>query len=170
MKRILIIGSPGSGKSTLSQYLKDKLNLPLYHMDMLYWYGNWEYVSRDELIGKIENILEKEKFIIDGNYSSTLKMRIKKADTIILLNYPTYLCLYRVLKRMIKKENRSDMPETCKEKLDLKFLIYVLNFKRKNKEHIFNLINNYFKGDLFLIKNKKEYKNFIERMENGKEY
>lgn len=131
MQRILIIGSPGAGKSTLSHALGQRLGLPLHHLDRLFWLPGW--VERDRTEGRAElaGILARDRWIIDGNYGSTLPMRVARADTVIWLDYPTRLCLYRAVRRWwhYRGATRPDMTEGCPERFDLEFLLYIANFR-----------------------------------------
>ena len=134
----MIIGCSGSGKSTLAKKLQPILGLELFHLDQCYWQPNWVEPNKTEWTHAVEKLVARNKWIIEGNYSNTLDLRLERADTIIYLNYPTWLCLFRVLKRVYKYHGtiRSDMPEGCKERLDVAFLHYVLTFKRLRGQKI----------------------------------
>lgn len=131
MLRILVIGSPGAGKSTLSHQLAKRTGLPLYHLDMLHWLPGWIERDRDEAKAELAEILTQDRWIIDGNYGSILPMRLERADTVVWLDYPTPLCFGRMLKRWWQHRGRTrpDMTEGCPERLDLEFLLYVLMFR-----------------------------------------
>jgi adenylate kinase family enzyme len=131
MNRILVIGSPGAGKSTLSHALAERTGLPLFHMDKLHWLSGWIERDRDEARGMVEQVLAQDRWIIDGNYGSTLPLRIKRTDTVVWLDYPTWLCLARVFKRWWQYRGRArpDMTEGCPENLNAEFLLYVLSFR-----------------------------------------
>lgn len=101
MQKILIIGSPGSGKSTFSFRLSEKLNIPIIHLDKLFWKSGWVSRSKEAFDKLLIEEMEKESWIIDGNYSRTLPMRLEKADTVIFFDYSRFVCLWRVLKRVI---------------------------------------------------------------------
>lgn len=102
MKKILIIGSPGSGKSTLAVQLAEQLNLPLIHLDKLNWLNNDTTLRKIEFDLALAEVLEKEQWIIDGNYNRTLSKRVEYADTIIWLDLPRVICIYGILKRYLK--------------------------------------------------------------------
>jgi adenylate kinase family enzyme len=132
MQRVLVIGSPGAGKSTLSHALAVRTGLPLHHLDKLFWLPGWVERDREEGGAELAGVLAGERWIIDGNYGSTLPMRLARADTVVWLDYSTWLCLGRVLKRwwQFRGRARPDMTEGCPENLNLEFLLYVLNFRR----------------------------------------
>ena len=136
MRRVLVIGSPGSGKSTLSHALAKRSGLPLHHLDRMFWLPGW--IERDRSEGRVElaDVLAQDRWIIDGNYGSTLPSRIARADTVVWLDYPTALCLGRALRRwwMHRGRSRPDMTEGCPERLDGEFLLYILNFRRAWRE------------------------------------
>lgn len=132
MQRVLVIGSPGAGKSTLSHALAARTGLPLHHLDKLFWLPGWVERDREEGRAELAEVLAGERWIIDGNYGSTLPMRLSRADTVVWLDYPTWLCLGRAFKRWWQYRGRArpDMTEDCPENLNLEFLLYVLNFRR----------------------------------------
>ena len=162
MKRILIIGSPGSGKSTLARKLSEKLGLPCVYLDRLFWKPYWTQTPQDEFDVILKEELEKDCWIIDGNYKRTLEMRLKYADTVIWLDYPRIICIWRVWNRQGKA--RPDMTENCIEKRDrafFEFLKYVWTFKNQQNRKIEELLRNS-NVKTIVIHNNKELKNFIE--------
>ena len=162
MKRILVIGSPGSGKSTLSRKLSERLNIPCIHLDRLFWKPNWISTPKEEFDKLIQLELEKDSWIIDGNYKRTLNMRLKYADTVIWLDYPRIICIWRVWFRHGK--TRPDMTENCEEKRDkefFEFLKYIWNFKKEQNEIIQNMLS---KNNIktIIIHNDRQLKEFEE--------
>ena len=143
MKDVLIIGSSSSGKSTLSRRLSEITDIPAYHLDKLYWKLEWTPLSEDEFDNSLDEILHKDKWIIDGNYSRTLDLRLKYADTIIYLNMPRILCIYRIIKRrfMYRGKTRLDMGEGCLEKLDFKFIKWVWSFNKNKRPKLLKKLN-----------------------------
>lgn len=123
MKRILVIGCCGAGKSTFSQWLSARLNLPLVHLDRLFWKPGWNEQESAIFRDLLQVELECDAWIIDGNYLSTLPLRLKYADTVIWLDFNRWICTYRVLKRWLIQEGYQ--AEGCPQKVDLPFLKFV---------------------------------------------
>lgn len=145
MQKIAIIGTGGAGKSTLARQLGEILSLPVYHLDALYWKPNWTPTPLEEWEAIQEKLVQEEAWILDGNYSNTLRIRIQAADTLIFLDYPTWLCLYRIFKRrwMYRGKTRIDMGEGCIEKIDWEFLGWVWNYRRTRRPRILQKLATY---------------------------
>ena len=154
MKKVLVLGCCGAGKSTFSKKLHSILKLPLIHLDSHYHKPNWKEPKKDEWENIVHNLLQKPSWIMDGNYSETMDIRIKNADTIIYLDYPILKCFWRVIKRVFKYNGiqRSDMANGCKEEFDLEFLYFVLMFNIRFRKEILTKLN--------LVKGKKEVRVF----------
>ena len=138
MQRVLVIGSPGAGKSTLATELARRTGLPLIHLDQHGWRSGWVDVPRQEMRQKVERLIAGESWIIDGNYGGTLSLRLTRADTVIDLAFPAWLCLYRILRRVARDSgrNRPDMAEGCPERLDFTFLAFVAGFPFSGRKRI----------------------------------
>ncbi|PJE64921.1 MAG: AAA family ATPase [Candidatus Ryanbacteria bacterium CG10_big_fil_rev_8_21_14_0_10_43_42] len=124
-KKILIIGSPGAGKSVLAKRLHDKLGIELIHLDQYYWKPNWIKPESDQWERTIQDLLKKVSFIMDGNYRSTLHLRLPIANTIIFLDPSRFTCFYRIIKRRLTK-NREDDISGCEERISWDLVRWVL--------------------------------------------
>ena len=160
--KIIVIGCPGSGKSTFSQKLTNALNIPLFHLDMLYHNPDGTHISTEELEEKLKLIFkEYDKWIIDGNYQRTLEMRIRECDTIFLLDFPVEVCLAGAESRVGKKRN--DLP-WVEEKLDNEFKQSILNFSKEKLPQIYSLIEKYRScKKIVVFKSREETDSYICR-------
>jgi adenylate kinase family enzyme len=145
MKKILVIGSSGSGKSTFARKLGELLNIKVIHLDSHFWHPGWIETPKDEWNGVVERLLERGTWIMDGNYSGTLEKRILACDTIFFLDLPRRICLARVLKRRIAYFNRSrpDLAEGCPERLDWEFLKWVWGYPKRTRPGTIGLLEKF---------------------------
>lgn len=166
MERILIIGCPGSGKSTLARALKDKLGLPVIHLDQLWWQKNWEHVSREEFDKRLELALQMDRWVMDGNFDRTLPQRIEKCDTIIYLDFNRWECLWGMFRRVTKHHGqvRPDMAEGCPERFDWDFIKYIWNFNKNNRVKNNTYLAQARHAQKIILKNRKEVRKFLETL------
>ena len=166
MERILIIGCGGAGKSTLARQLGDKLDLPVVHLDKLFWKPGWVESSREEIDEKIFAELQKPRWIMDGNYNRTLPERLNYCDSVIYMDFSRLACLMGVAKRILTTYGtvRPDMGEGCPERFDLDFLKWVWNFNQKNRERYYRLLQDAEGVETIVLKNRNEVKNFLEKL------
>lgn len=138
MQKVAIIGSCGAGKSTLAVNLGKKLNLPVIHLDSYYWQSGWQETNVLQWRQINQELIKGNSWIIDGNYGSTLDVRLAAADTIIWLDFNRYLCLGRVFQRYLKYlgKTRPDMAANCPERLTREFIQYVWNFPQVHRSKI----------------------------------
>ena len=167
MKRILIIGSSGAGKSTFSRRLGEKTGIEIIHLDKIYWKPNWTAPSNEEWKATIEKAMRGEAWIMDGNYSNTLDLRIPVCDTVIFLEMPRALCVFRVLKRVAStyRKTRLDMAEGCIEQFDWEFLKWIWDFENRSKPKIEKLLEQ-FKNEKTIIRlrSKREVEKFLQEI------
>lgn len=130
MQRIALIGSGGAGKSTLAMQLSQILGIEVVHLDTLFWQPGWTPTPREEWQAIQEELVRRTQWIIDGNYSATMETRLAAADTVIYLDMPNWLCLWRAVKRRIMYAGRTrpDMAPGCPEQLDWAFLKWIWQY------------------------------------------
>lgn len=145
MQRIAIIGSGGSGKSTLARKLGAMLDLPVIHLDRIYWQPNWIPLDDATFDAKLREVVAQDRWITDGNFSRTWPIRFERADTIIFLDLPTRTCFWRVLKRWLLGQfrKREDITAGCNEMLDLEFLEWVATFRTEKRPGILEKLKRY---------------------------
>jgi len=171
MKRIIIIGNPGSGKSTLASSLGRILNLPVIHLDSHFWQPGWVKTPREIWLEKVREMVAGEKWLIDGTYDSSIDIRVPRADTVIFLDFPTVVSLWRILKRLFENYGgrRPDMADGCLERFDYHFIRYVWGFRKNIRPHIIDAIERLFTGEtLITIRNSRELRTFLERISDGR--
>ena len=165
MERIAIIGSAGSGKSTLAIQIANLVDLPLFHLDRLFWKSGWVETPKPEFSLVVEEVASKPRWIIDGNYSRTIEIRLKAADMIIFLDFSKYLCLFRAMKRSFLNRNkdRPDITEGCKEKFDMEFYKWIWNFPKRSRHKIISALSKLqVQKKIFVFKHPKELKKWIK--------
>lgn len=165
MERIAILGRSGSGKSTLADKVGKTLGKPVIHLDKIFWNPDWtqSFSERTDWINFVSKMVTEDEWIIEGNYHrSVLEPRIERATTIIFLDYPLIVCLYRALKRKFLGSKVPDRHEGMKERFGLDFLKYMIVYPN-NK--ILNSILKYKNTkEVYIIRNKRGVENFLESL------
>lgn len=138
MRRVLVIGISGAGKSTFSRVLAARTKLPLIHLDREFWQPGWKVTPRNIWRARVEQLAAGDTWIMDGNYDSSLDLRLPRADTVVWFAYPTHVCLQRALRRVVTNYGRvrADLGEGCPERFDWEFLRYIWGFNAKEQPRI----------------------------------
>ena len=129
MNKVIVAGvSAGAGKSTFAKNLGDRLNIPVHHLDSYFWKPGWIERDPEEFRDAQHQLVGGDAWIIEGNYASSMDIRLAEADTFIYLELPLRVCIYRVLKRWIQNygKTRPDMAAGCAEKMDKAFLKFIV--------------------------------------------
>ncbi len=158
--RIIIIGCPGGGKSTFSRELHLLTGLPLCHLDMLYWNPDRTTVSKEEFRTRLQGVMDTERWIIDGNYGSTMEWRLAACDAVFFLDYPTEVCLDGIRSR--RGQARSDIPWVETEE-DAEFLDFVRRFEVESKPSILNLLTKYPEKAVILFRSREEAAAYLRK-------
>ena len=153
MKKIIVIGCPGSGKTTFAEKLKDKIGLQLYYLDAIWHKSDRTHISREEYDARLSEILALDSWIIDGNYSRTIESRLAACDTVFLFDLPVEVCLDGAISRIGK--GRYDMPWIERE-LDPSFKREIEEFPNKNLPVIYALIDKYREGKTAVVFKSRE--------------
>lgn len=140
MKKIMVIGSPGAGKSTFSRALREKTHLPLFYLDMLFWKDDKSTLSREAFDKALQKIMAQDEWIIDGNYGRTLEMRLQECDTVFFFDLPVETCLQGAASRIGKE--REDLP-WVEQELDEEFRRWIMEFPKNELPQIYELLERY---------------------------
>ena len=135
MQRILVIGSGGAGKTTLALRLGERLRLPVIHLDAEHWRPGWDPTPKAEWAARVDQLIARDAWVMDGNYSGTLDRRVAAADTVIFIDLPRTVCLWRVLRRRIQfhRRARPDMNPGCEERLTWEFILWVWRYPARTR-------------------------------------
>ena len=158
MKKVIVIGCPGSGKSTVSRTLHNKTGIPLYHLDMMYWNADKTTVGKSVFLERLSDVLEKDEWIIEGNYSSTMELRMVACDTVIFLDYPLDVCLDGIRERRGKP--RSDMPWIETEE-DSEFIEFIKNYNEQQKPKVLELLKKYNDKNIIILESREQADAFL---------
>jgi adenylate kinase family enzyme len=140
--RVLVVGSGGAGKTTVARALAARTGLPLIHLDAYYWQPNWEPTPLDAWRAKVRDLAARSQWVMDGNYSSTLDLRLPVADTIVFLDLPRRVTLGRVVVRQVRWYGRvrPEMAEGCRERISLDFARWLWRFPREGRRRLLDAI------------------------------
>lgn len=158
MHKIIIIGCPGSGKSTFSFALQKKTGLPLYHLDNIWWNPDRTHINRDEMDKQQLALVSKDEWIIDGDYSRTYSIRFAACDTIFFLDYPESVCMTGITERIGK--DRPDIPWT-EQWLDPELVEEVKNYAEQKRPMVLRLIATYSEKQVFIFHSREETEKWL---------
>lgn len=159
LEKVIVIGCPGTGKSTFARKLRDMTGLPLFYLDMIWHKPDQTNITQEEFDEKLNAVLKQERWLIDGNYLRTLKTRLQLCDTVFFLDYPLKTCLESVKSRIGQK--REDMPWIEKE-FDEEFKQFIVNFPQNSLPQIYELLEKYQKEkDIIVFKSRQDADNYL---------
>ncbi|WP_193171354.1 P-loop NTPase family protein [Nisaea nitritireducens] len=167
MKRILIVGCPGAGKSTAARSLTKITGLPVIHLDGHYWKPGWVRPGQDEWRAKVQELANRPRWIMDGNYGGSLDLRLPVADTLIHLDFSTAVCVTRALRRAITglgSLRGEEFDEGCPERLDWAFLRFVLNYRRGQRLPDLERLS-HFRGEQHRFTAPRQLKMYLANLE-----
>jgi adenylate kinase family enzyme len=168
MDRVVVIGCSGAGKSVLTRELAVRTGIPAHHLDQLYWQPGWRpHPDLAAFRKTVDTIVASERWILDGGFlDSAGTARFGRADTAVILDLPTRVCLFRAVKRWwsYRGDTRPDLAPGCPEKFDLEFYRYILTYNAKQAPQRDSLIAKHFKGRLVRIQNDADKAAFLSAL------
>lgn len=164
MKKAIIIGCPGSGKSTFARALHEITRLPLVHLDLLFWNADHTSVSREIFCERLDAAMQQEGWIIDGNFSFTMERRMIACDTVFFLDYPVEVCLDGVKSRRGKV--RPDIPwiETGNDPDYGEFLEFIKNFETDRRPQVLDLLEKYSDRTIYHFTSRDQAQDYLNQM------
>ena len=173
MKRIMVIGvSAGAGKSTFARRLGKLAGIEVSHLDRYYWRPGWIEAPKEEFVAAQRELVERDQWIIEGNYTSTIDIRESHADTVIYLELPMRVCLYRVVKRRIQYhgKTREDLTPGCPEKIDWAFIKFIVTTYKGRKKKMVERLQRYASEGktVHYLKSAAQIEGFFSTFQGGK--
>ena len=146
--------------------MPEKLGLPVIHLDQLFWHPNWIRTPEDEWVEIVRREVARNEWIMDGNFGGTREMRMQACDTVIFLDMPRWLCMYRILKRTLlyRKNTRPDMAEGCDERFDLEFILWVWNYPNGGRKRLTAELACFPEKNVVVLRSNDEIESFLRKL------
>jgi len=167
MKRVLVIGLSGAGKSWLARRMGEKTGLPVIHLDSEYWLPGWTNPQKRSWVARVRRLVSRKRWIMDGNFGGTQDLRMKRADTIIFLDFPRWRCFLNVFRRWATYygRRRPDLAPGCPEQLDFEFLKWVWGFHEKTRPALQKRLRKFKRGRrIVILRSPREIRLFLARI------
>ena len=159
MKKVIIIGCCGSGKSTFARHLHACTGIPLFHLDQLNWNADKTTVEKEVFLKRVQDVIQKDSWIIDGNYGSSIEMCMQACDTVFFLDYPVDICIQGIHERVGKI--RTDMP-WVEDEVDEDLIEFVENYQKEDRPEVLNLLSKYKEKDIHIFHTREDAKTYLE--------
>lgn len=167
MKKVIVLGNSGSGKSTFTTLLADKLHIDFLHLDPLVYKYSWDNPEFEEMEKKVEELIYKDSWIVDGNFLNNALNRFKECDTIVFLDLNRFVCMNSVIKRhkKYKGKHRDSRSDDCDEKLTLSYLKWVVrDFYKTSRKIILKYIKDHPEKKVIILKNRRQVNNYLKEV------
>ena len=161
MKKVIVIGCCGSGKSTFARHLNACTGIPLFHLDQLNWNADKTTVEKVVFLKRVREVIKKDVWIIDGNYGSSMEMRMQACDTIFFLDYPVDVCIQGIYERVGKV--RTDMP-WVEDEIDEDLIEFVKNYEKEDRPEVLNLLSKYKEKDIHIFRSRLDANRYLESL------
>jgi adenylate kinase family enzyme len=167
MRRILVIGAGGAGKSTLAAQIGARLGLPVVHLDAMYWRAGWVPIPAPEWRETVARLVRQPAWVMDGNYGGTLDARLAACDTVVFLDLPRLVCVARVLRRWMRYAGRPrpDMAPGCPERLSWEFLRWIWEYPRLRRPGILERLARLAPGQrVIVLRSPRDVRRFVDAL------
>jgi adenylate kinase family enzyme len=168
MERIAIIGCGGSGKSTIAKRLGTLLDLPVTHLDAIYYDEKWQPLPQDEFAAKQEKLVAGERWLIEGNYAGTLAIRLAAADTVIFLDLPASVCLWGIVQRRWRYRGGQHHQDGVFDRITWSFIRYIWGYRKSMKPRVMALTAEHSpNAKLIMLSSRRATNQFVAEAANG---
>lgn len=165
MRKVLVIGSGGAGKTTFARALAERSGLPLIHLDSFYWGPGWNPTPNEEWDRTIAQLIARDTWVMDGNYGRTLPVRLAACDTVIFLDLPRHVCLWRIVRRRMRYfgKVRPDLPEGCPERLTWEFVWWVWTYPKRRRPDVLRRLQGT-AARVVVLRTSRAMREYLERL------
>ena len=165
MTRVAVIGSGGAGKSTFAKELGARLDLPVVHLDHLYWRPGWVPTPPQEWRALQARVVSEPRWIIDGNYGGTFDLRLPAADVVVFFDMPRRVALLGALRRSLRGRGREVQAPGCPERLDLEFLRWIWRFPHDTRPRVMAALREHASSaEVLVVRSRREGRRALERL------
>jgi adenylate kinase family enzyme len=167
VERVVVLGPGGAGKSELARSLAGRTGLPVVHLDVLFWREGWTPAPRGEALRDLHAAIQRDRWILDGNFLDAGDNRFARADNVVFLDLPRRTCLWRVLWRLVRDRGRSraDLPEGCREGFDLEFLRWIWRYPWADRPRVLGLLAGLDRGiDVHHLRSGDDVTRFLAKL------
>ncbi|MER6760324.1 MULTISPECIES: P-loop NTPase family protein [Amycolatopsis] len=163
-RRIMVTGCSGAGKSTLARQIGAALDIPVTHLDRLYWRPGWVAAPPEEFRAAVAEAAGTDSWVIDGNYSKTFDLRLPFADTVVLLDASRYTCLHRVVRRQVREWGQETQAAGCVSKIDLELVQWIWNWPARRPLMLRRIATEAPAARQVLLRSPREVSAFLQRL------
>jgi adenylate kinase family enzyme len=169
VRKIAICGCGGSGKSALARQLGDRLDLPVTHMDMVYYDEQWNPLDQDEFAALQRRLVAEDRWILDGNYASTMSIRLAAADTIIFLDIHPLVCLWGLLQRRRQHRGSDELSRHLRGRLSWGFVKYILGYRKTMRPKVHTLLDEHTAGTVVALTSRRAARRYLDTVSTSPE-
>jgi len=162
--KILVVGHSSSGKSTFAKRLAQHYQIPILHIDKVYFGPNWSRRDKDQVEHEVMDFMQQDQWLIDGLYRRYATDRFDACDQLFIFDFNRFKCLYGAIIRRIKyhNKNRDTIADGCKERLNLSFIWWILfNGRTKKSRDLLKHFKEKYKDKVVVFKNRKQINNYL---------